>query len=202
MMNFVSPTDGRYSIVDPPDEYPLTIEDAAMQARVDSEDEDVLAELTRKLAAATAACETHTRRRFMPATVEAKFDGFPCGPIVLEKLPVRSITSVTYIDGSGNAQTLSPSLYQAATGEDDGFITPAYGTDWPTTKAGTFGTVTVTFESGYADQDSVPEDIKEAIRLRLGGFYRNREDVVTGTIATALPAAVESLLAPYVDARC
>lgn len=200
-MDFNSPTDGRYAIVVAPTEYPIDIDDAKAQARVDEDDTDVIAELTRKLAAATSACETYTRRQFMPATWAAKFDGFPCGPIVLEKLPIRSITSVKYIDTAGIEQTLSPSLYQPVVGDTDAFIAPAYGADWPSTKAGTFNTVTVTFEAGYEDQDAVPDSIKEAVRLRLGGFYRNRENVVTGTSATALPEAVQSLLDPYVDAR-
>lgn len=62
----------------------------------------------------------------------------------------------------------------------------------------------------YVDQvpvDQVPEDeeqglvitpsITAAILLITGHLYENREEVVTGTIATRLPMTSESLLWPY-----
>jgi hypothetical protein len=39
--------------------------------------------------------------------------------------------------------------------------------------------------------------IKAACLLILGHFYANREDVVTGTIATAMPMGSQALLTPY-----
>ncbi|MFP5432845.1 MAG: head-tail connector protein [Alphaproteobacteria bacterium] len=38
--------------------------------------------------------------------------------------------------------------------------------------------------------------MKAAILLLVGHWYANREAVVTGTIATQLPMAVDALLAP------
>lgn len=50
--------------------------------------------------------------------------------------------------------------------------------------------------SGEGEQP-VNAAITAAILLIGGHLFENREAVVTGTIATALPLAVESLLAPY-----
>lgn len=47
--------------------------------------------------------------------------------------------------------------------------------------------------------ESVGENVKWALRFLIGHFYRNREAVAVGTIATTLPLAVESLLAPERD---
>ena len=53
-------------------------------------------------------------------------------------------------------------------------------------------------ELGNGDgEQPVNAAITAAILLIGGHLFENREAVVTGTIATALPMAVESLLAPY-----
>lgn len=46
-------------------------------------------------------------------------------------------------------------------------------------------------------EQPVTAAITAAVLLMGGHLFENREAVVTGTIATALPLAVESLLAPY-----
>lgn len=43
----------------------------------------------------------------------------------------------------------------------------------------------------------LPPAITAAILLMAGHLYANREGVVTGTIATALPLSVQFLLSPY-----
>lgn len=47
----------------------------------------------------------------------------------------------------------------------------------------------------------LPDTLLSAMLLTLGHFYENREAVVTGTIATALPLAVENILDMHVDRR-
>lgn len=42
---------------------------------------------------------------------------------------------------------------------------------------------------------SVPEDISQAIKLLLGHFFQNPNEVVTGTIATQVPMGAEVILA-------
>ena len=50
---------------------------------------------------------------------------------------------------------------------------------------------------GYGAAAAVPSAIKSAILLIVGALYENREDFVTGTIATPLPIAAETLLWKY-----
>ncbi|WP_322990890.1 head-tail connector protein, partial [Hoeflea sp.] len=74
------------------------------------------------------------------------------------------------------------------------------------------GPVGITYLAGYPTTPEVPEDgetpaipaqstvpaaIKTAILLLIGNWYENRESVVTGTIASELPLAVDALIAPY-----
>ncbi|MDD1150400.1 head-tail connector protein [Pseudomonas sp. TNT2022 ID357] len=44
------------------------------------------------------------------------------------------------------------------------------------------------------DQMGLTPDVEQAILLLVGHWYANREAVVTGTISTAVPLAVERLL--------
>lgn len=44
------------------------------------------------------------------------------------------------------------------------------------------------------EQMALTNDVKQAILLLVGHWYANREDVVTGTIASQLPMGVHALL--------
>ena len=55
----------------------------------------------------------------------------------------------------------------------------------------------VRFRAGYTDAALVPPTLIAAAKLVLGHLYLNREQAVTGTIATELPAGVAALCAPY-----
>lgn len=59
-------------------------------------------------------------------------------------------------------------------------------------------TFTATFAQAHGDTpvtiNCVPDDLRAGMLLLVGHWYRNREEVVTGTIATQIPAAAEMLL--------
>lgn len=127
--------------------------------------------------------------------------GFPValgsvpGVITLPRAPVRSVTSVTYLDATGNTVTLDPSRYAVTTGAP-GRVAPAFGTVWPATLP-QIGAVRVRFVAGYGpDASAVPDNVKAAIRLMVGHWYENRESVVVGPGITCneLPQAVDHLL--------
>lgn len=60
--------------------------------------------------------------------------------------------------------------------------------------------VRVELVAGYGSEpEDVPEAIRHAIKLLVGGWYENREESVIGVSVTSLPIslAAESLIAPY-----
>jgi len=70
-----------------------------------------------------------------------------------------------------------------------------YGQSWPSTTLRPHNGVCVTFVCGYGDAgSSVPENIRQAMRLLIGHLYENREAVVTGITAGELPLGVDRLL--------
>ena len=78
-------------------------------------------------------------------------------------------------------------------------VLPALGT-WPVTYTGQRGAIEVDFIAGYGSTAaSVPADLKVAIRMLIAHWYEQREAVATGTIATTIPLAVESILMMYRD---
>ena len=145
---------------------------------------------------ATEMIERHTSRQIMPATWTLTLDGFPA-EIKIHKPPVTSVSSITYVDSNGDTQTLSSSLYQTnfATKDGPARIKPSYGNSWPSTRSGEYGSVVVTFVAGYASADNVPLTTRHAVAFLVAHWFKNREAVIVGTIASKLPLGIEMLLA-------
>ena len=144
---------------------------------------------------AREVAETFTRRAFVTQTWDYLLDEFPTchgGIITLPLPPLQSVTSVKYLDLAGVEQTLATTEYLVDTKGVRGRIAPAYGKSWPSTRT-QMNAVTIRFVCGYGDASKVPQGIKDAILLMVGGGYEHRESIITGTIVDANPA-VKSLL--------
>lgn len=115
--------------------------------------------------------------------------------IAIELGPVKSITSITYIDAAGGLQTLASSEYLVDLDRRPARIVPSYGKSWPPTRCQP-GAVKITFVAG---ETAAPKDLQQAILLMLGHWYANREAVIADArVAVAtLPLAVDSILDRY-----
>lgn len=159
-------------LVTAPSTYPITTAAAKLHLRVDASDEDTLIDAL--ITAATEMAEQHTGRAIMQQTWQLTLDEFP-EYFELTRVPVQSITSITYVDTAGATQTLSNTQYALAQ-DDFGFarIDPTYDAVWPDTRLQP-GAVTVIFVCGYASASVVPESIKQWIKLMVAAMYENRE---------------------------
>lgn len=184
------------SLVTAPASEPVTLTEAKLHVRQDGTADDT--PITSLITAAREHCENETRRAFITQTWKLTLDGFPdSGVIRIPRPNLLTVTGITYVDDDGVTQTLAANQYTVITDTLPGEIHEAYDVDWPTTRA-VPNAVAVTFTCGYgATAASVPGPIKSAMLLAIGHWYTNRESVVTGTIATELPMAVDSLLGPY-----
>lgn len=113
----------------------------------DTQEDTKVASLVR---AATDLVETICRRDFVQRTRALRLPCFPAGAIVLPRPPLRSVTSVAYVDTAGDLQTWAASNYQVDAYAEPGTVRPVYGVSWPATKPSTDNAVTVTYKSGYA----------------------------------------------------
>lgn len=143
--------------------------------------------------AATAYVEGYCRRAMLTSTWRMKYDYFP-SCFYLDRPDWQSVTSITYVDTAGDTQTLATDQY--AFDADTGRITPAYSVSWPTTQD-IANAVTVTFVSGYTSAANVPADLKQAVLLRFGMDWEDREGGES-QMRAASELSVAALLGPYV----
>jgi len=176
---------------------PISTADAKLHLRVDvSDDDDYIDAL---VSAARKRLEQEAGVALITQTLEMHLDAFPAdgGAITVLRPPLQDVSSITYIDSNGDEQTWSSDDYRVDTKSWPGRITPAYNEVYPTTREIT-GAVTITFLAGYgAAGSAVPQDLIHALKMLIGHWYENREDVITGTITSKVPKAFDWLIAPY-----
>jgi uncharacterized phiE125 gp8 family phage protein len=118
--------------------------------------------------------------------------------IFLPAPPLRSVTSVSYVDVDGTTRTLDAGGYQVCGvgTRGQGYLVPAFGASWPATRDRP-ECVTIRYVGGYGDSAaSVRESTKAALKLILGHLYENREATVPERASFLLPMGVSSLLDP------
>lgn len=180
----------------PPTEYPLSLDEAKEQLNEITEDRDVY--ITRLIKTASEFCQQRTQRSMGLQTREETRDQFPAnGLIELPYPPIVGIVSVKYLDADGVEQTLSPESYMLDNASDsqNGFLAIAPGHDWPSTYQ-QINAVRVRYQSGYEDVQTVPEPLKQWMRMQVGHWDANRESVIVGGV-TGVYDYVENLLDEY-----
>jgi uncharacterized phiE125 gp8 family phage protein len=158
---------------------------------VSGEDSDFL---QAKIEAAEKHLEQATGRAFLTQTRTVHFDGF-CRRLELPVSPVQSITSVKYLDRNGVEHTIDPADYTAAplNSDDPAYLYPASGKSWPMADM-----VTVELVAGYGEASAnVPAPLKEAVKQLAAHWYENREAVLVGVNAQAIPLGLFDLIEPY-----
>lgn len=174
-------------VVAPPEPL-VSLEDAKAHLRVTTDDEDGLIESY--LAAASAWIDGPSgwlSRSIGEQTLEFRGDGFGC----CDRLPfgpVIAVTDVQFIDASGSEQFVGGDEFELVA---DG-LALRHGKTWPTLRGDAEG-VRVTYQAGEPD---VPPQVRQAVLLLVGQWFRNRMSVVVGTINSELPFGVEALLSP------
>lgn len=183
------------TLVTPPAAEPITLTEAKGHLREDDTGQDAL--ITTLITAAREYVEQRTTRALVTQTWDVSFAAFPRdGVLLLPKAPLASVTTVKYRDGANVEQTLAATAYDTDPSALPGRVSLATNQTWPTTYVRPQA-VTVRLVAGYGAPLAVPAPLVAAMKLALGHWYANRESVITGTIATALPMAFEALLAPY-----
>lgn len=153
---------------------------AKAQCRVTGNSEDAL--ITQYLNAAKAWVENFTSKKLANATVSQQFAGFR-DPLHLMWGPTPSEAVVAYLDGDGDAQTITDATLAGNN------LFPPTGESWPSPLENT--AITVTYKAGYA---TTPPDLDQAVLLLIGEYYDNR---TAGEASPAVIAAVTSLCDPY-----
>jgi uncharacterized phiE125 gp8 family phage protein len=183
---------------------PVTLAEARMQCRLGSDETDEDSFLTAMLPVVRQYAEHAAERSLAPQVLEAVFDEFPrpdarnwSRPLVLDRPPVVSVTSIKYDDENGVEQTLSTAKYALSLYGDRVRVLPTYGNCWPVTCAKP-ESVRVAYPAGYGGSGPVlPLAAKQAMLLLIGHYFENRQDVVVGDgriVSLIVPKAADALL--------
>lgn len=176
----------------------LTLADAKLQLNVSSTIDDSL--ITSHIKAATLMLENRTNRCFVTQTRKLLMQSFYDEQhmrdryVVLPRSPVKSVSSITYVASEGTTTTLPSSDYTASIYDQPSKIGEAYNAVWPDVRHQP-NAVVVTYVAGHSTVSAgVPENVKHAIRMVVGHWYRNREAVLTGSISKEIEMGVDALL--------
>lgn len=180
-----------YTLVTPPSSEPLTLDEAKLHLRVDSNVEDTL--ITALIKSARAKVESDTWRTLITQTWKLSMDSDEVKTFTgITKSPIQSITHIKYFDINVVQQTLSTGAYQADILNEPARIKI---NELPQ-MAEIMNAMEIQFVSGYGVAASVPEDLKTAMLLLIGHYYEHREAVTVGNMKD-LPNGYDTLITPY-----
>ncbi len=181
-------------LVTPPADL-LDRETVKAHLRLDGSDEDGLVDGL--IAAATTHLDGYSGvlgRALVTQTWQVSVDDFD--RCIRLPMPASTIASVKWRNEAGQLATVAGADYDLRTDARGSYLRFKDDYSYPTDLAETQA-VAVEFTAGYGTPDQVPAAIRQAALLLVGHWYANREAVNVGNITTALPFAVEALLAPF-----
>lgn len=137
-------------------------------------------------------------RALIDQTWALRMAGFPRHSIELPLPPLKSVSSIAYVNAQGVEVSLDPSSYLVHPHAYVGEVEPAPGRSWPTDLADRSDAVTIEFVAGYGAQaDKVPAQIRQAIRMIAIHNFRQPEPVIVGAQPHELPLGVRGIVERY-----
>lgn len=165
------------------EDLPVELEDAKLALRIEDGSENNVVE--RSLHAAAEFFEDATNRAVRVGTYEQTFDDWPCGPLVLERAPVREIVAVEYLDAQSKAWTPLGEGAVYLLGRKDGLSEVRFERDQTKPAlASRLGNVRVSYVAGYSPTRSteserrfrIPRKVEQCLLLLTGHWFENREE--------------------------
>lgn len=146
---------------------PVTLDEVKKQCLVDSTDDDAL--LTRLIKAARSYVEKYCNARWAEQTIACQCTSF--GDFArLPEGPLKSVTSIEYVDTAGATQTLDEAIYEAHKDGLEPSIALKPGQSWPSVRPGSRITLTAVFGG------DVPEAVHHAMLVFVDAAYHVREN--------------------------
>ncbi len=171
-------------VTTPASEEPISVLEAKAFLRIDpsvTEFDDLVSSLVE---ASTELLQEQIWRQLVTATLTWTLDRFPRSafePLWVPRPPLQSVSTIQYIDTAGSLQTWSSAEYKVDVSEEPGRILPAYGYDWPETRA-EMEAVTITFVAGYGLAAAVPSRAKVALKQLVMRAFDFREPLTVGQV--------------------
>lgn len=205
--------DAQTVVVTPPAFEPVAIEDAKAWMGIDSDDNNHDTVVTLLIQAMREYAENYTHSAFIQRTLRSYM---PCWPvsdeggneIELDFPPLVSVSWIKYRDTSGALTTLAADQYDVHDWRKPAVIVPAWGTSWPAHRYA-MDAIQVQFVAGYPDgspggsasdaRANIPAQLKLWMQARAATLFKQREQLITGTIVNKIPREFsDALLDPLV----
>lgn len=170
---------------------PLDLDEVKKHLRFTPTTEDTLIDLW--ISMARQYFEMRTGLQLMTATWARVLDACPSGAIVLPRLPLQAVVSVSSDDGSPETvldasgyRVVAPAGLFAGPGRID-----LLGS-WPGTRA------RIVYRAGFGDAPGdVPELIKGTLLMLVGYFHKFRAEAHEGTDVTTVPLGADLIMQQY-----
>lgn len=174
------------SVVTPPANSPISLDDAREHARIDGSVED--ARLLGMINGAVGDLDGKDGwlgRALITQTLKLTMDRFPSRKIKLPLPPLQSVSSVTYLDSDEVEQTVAAADYRVIINATPGFIELQSDKSWPS--VGPYSdAVRIEYVAGYGDESAVPQPIKEWLLATVADRFDNRAPTVIGAPSSRL----------------
>ncbi|RMG71928.1 MAG: hypothetical protein D6711_14215 [Chloroflexi bacterium] len=157
-----------FNTITPPTGVPVTVQELKDRLRITSNAEN--GRLYGLLEAAAQWAEDFTGAYIMPRGIELTMDRFPAREFTLGVWPIVSVDSVIYdsADSPSVSTTVAASEYELDLVTVKGRIRAVNG--WPSTST-KVNAVRIRMTVGYSSKLTVPEGVKEGIKLYAAGLY-------------------------------
>lgn len=157
---------------------PVSLNEVKDRLRITSDQEDGV--IITMIRGAVKWCEHELNWRLCTQTWKYTLDCWPGYIIRMPYPPLQSITHIKYYDGDDAQQILAEDTDYRV----DILSYPArieQILSWPSLYD-KINPIEIEFICGYSDTKLIPEDIKDAIHLRIADLYEQRQDSIAGGV--------------------
>ena len=184
---------------------PLTLADVKMHLRVDSNDEDPL--LQSLIMTARLHIEVALGLALVAQTWSCFFDRWPpaqntaAEALVLPLSPVKSVDAIRVYADDGTYAALPVAGFAIDLAGSRTRVVRRFDTQVPAPGRRLNG-IEIAITAGFgATPADVPAPIRQALLLLVAHWYEHRDPGEIGSVEARVPAAVSTLLAPYLPVR-
>ncbi len=164
-----------------PADEPLSLDEAKLYLRIDSQEEDLL--INDLIVSARLTAEQWLKRSLINQSWKLAYDACLPECVGLPMGPVNSVTSVTVVNRDNTTQAVDASTY---------YLNAAH--DTIVFQSAVIGfRIEIIYATGYGTASAVPRPIKQGMLSHIAAMYDNRGD----TEYTILPPQAISLYMPF-----
>lgn len=192
-----------YKLITAPTSEPISTADARLHLRnPDTSFNDLVDDCVK--AARTQFESDVPCMQLLPATWGLYLDEWPSwdslrkAHVLIEKMPLIGITHIKYYpEGEANlSEAWDTENYEADLISYPGRI-KLIADELPALNENKYNKVQITFTCGYATAAAIPSDIIQALKLLIGHYYENPQQIMSGTQINELPLGYKQVVYTY-----